>query len=236
MKCFALSLLSLGFASSTLFGSTVCKDTLESAHLHGTCYFGSATQTYAFDFTSFSTASSTIANPLTPSDIDFEASLTASGVDVTFSVANGGPFIANDATAGIFALADYVIKYDLAAAPGSTEIIPFAQETLTVGGGSVSQGFYGVTKLAMTPPSVTGTSVVVLSGSSQSESANLPSSPFSDVDVTDDLLLSAAGTGGSAQFSTVTNSFTFVPEPISLTLCGGGLLLMALLKFRRRLI
>jgi len=217
-----------------LFGSSLCTGTLQDLLDAGVCNF----DLFSVQVLSFSTTGSTIATPLSASQITFTATaLTGdAGASVVFGTTDGaGPFLATGALPGTSVSAQYHITYAIIA-PNV-----FLSELLTVGGGTISlPANYSVTKTAE------GITAVVTNFGRQSSSAVLPADSNAII-VSDDIVLNASTTRGgrlrppvvgSARISSVSDQFAInppaIPEPVTCLLCGSGLLVFGFVSRRRR--
>ena len=217
-----------GSISWASFASALCTGTLEQVISSGICNFDD----YSIQVNSFSNIYSTIADPLTASDILLTASAVPGniGVSINLSVVNNGQFTASTAPPGNFINAEYQIGYTI------TGPSFFQDETLTVDGGSVNPPISGYWADAYT--SQQGLGVFGFGDQSQSLSGLYSKT----LDISETLMLNAFtaqnNIAGAAQFSTVTDQFTTgavdVPEPIAFLLCGSGLLAFGAVRYRRR--
>jgi hypothetical protein len=221
-KIIFLSVFGLATTAMTAFATPVCSSGVTD---NGTTYFGGGYSCTIGDllFSNFSyTPSGT--NPISAGQITVNA-VTNDGIGLAFHA----PW---SAAAGM--TTDGTIDFEVTVLGGGSVLEDFglAQTSGVSGDGSASVAENGC---GPAPCLATGGSIYVLTfqdSGARSAQGETTFSPVNSVEVEKDI--SVNGNSGFATISVVQDTFSQVPEPLSMGLMGGGLALLGLSRLRRR--
>jgi len=223
LKKFSL-LMTFGLAATamTAFATPVCSSNVTD---NGSTYFGGGYSCTVGDllFSNFSyTGSGT--NPISASQITVDT-VSNDGIGLSFHA----PW-----SAGAGMTTDGTIDFTVTVLGGGSLLEDFglAQTSGVSGSGSASVAEDGC---GPAPCLATGGSIYVLtfqdSGERQAQ-GETTFAPVNSVSVEKDI--SVNGNSGFATISVVQDTFSQVPEPVSMGMMGGGLALLGLVRLRRR--
>lgn len=212
----------LATTAMTAFATPLCSNGVTD---NGSTYFGGGYSCQVGDllFSNFSyTASGT--NPISAGQITVDT-VTNNGIGLSFHA----PW-----TAAAGMTTDGAIDFTVTVLGGGNVLEDFglAQTSGVSGDGSASVAENGC---GPAPCLATGGSIYVLTfqdSGERSAQGETTFNPVSSVEVEKDI--SVNGNTGFATISVVQDTFSQVPEPISMGLMGGGLALLGLVRLRRR--
>lgn len=223
-KISLLTIFGLAATAMTALATPVCSNNVTD---NGSTYFGGGYSCQIGDllFSNFTyTASGT--NPISAGQITVDT-VTNDGVGLSFHA----PW-----TAGSGMTSDGTIDFTVTVLSGGGLIEDFglAQTSGTAGDGTASVAERGC---GPAPCDATGGSIYVLTFQDNTSSGTdaqgeTTFSGYDSVSVEKDI--SVDGNTGFATISVVQDTFSQVPEPLSMGLMGGGLALIGLVGFRRR--
>lgn len=221
-KISLLTIIGLASTAITAFATPVCSDNVTD---NGSTYFGGGYSCQIGDllFSNFSyTGSGT--NPISAGQITVDT-VTNDGIGLSFHA----PW-----TAAAGMTSDGTIDFTVTALSGGNVLEDFglAQTSGVSGDGSASVAENGC---GPAPCLATGGSIYVLTfqdSGARSAQGETTFSPVSSVEVEKDI--SVNGNTGFATISVVQDTFSQVPEPVSMGLMGGGLALIGLSRLRRK--
>ena len=221
-KISLLTVFGLAATAMTAFATPVCSSNVTD---NGATYFGAGYSCEIGDllFSNFSyTGSGT--NPIGAGQITVDT-VTNDGIGLSFHA----PW-----TAAAGMTTDGTIDFTVTALSGGNVLEDFglAQTSGVSGDGSASVAENGC---GPAPCLATGGSIYVLTfqdSGARSAQGETTFSPVSSVSVEKDI--SVNGNTGFATISVVQDTFSQVPEPVSMSLMGGGLALLGLVRLRRR--
>lgn len=221
-KISLLAIFGLATTAMTAFATPACSDGVTD---NGSTYFSAGYSCTIGNllFSDFSyTASGT--NPISASQITVDT-VTDDGIGLSFHA----PW-----TAAAGMTTDGTIDFQVSVLNGGNLLEDFglAQTSGVSGDGSASVAENGC---GPAPCDATGGSIYVLTfqdSGARSAQGETTFSPVSSVDVEKDI--SVNGNTGFATISVVQDTFSQVPEPLSMGLMGGGLAIVGLFGVRRR--
>lgn len=221
-KLSLLTIFGLAISATAALATPVCSNNVTD---NGSTYFGGGYSCTIGDllFSNFSYVGSGT-NPISAGQITVDT-VTNDGIGLSFHA----PW-----TAAAGMTSDGTIDFTVTALSGGNVIEDFglAQTSGVSGDGSASVAENGC---GPAPCVATGGSIYVLTfqdSGARSAQGETTFTPVSSVDVEKDI--SVNGNTGFATLSVVQDTFSQVPEPLSLGLMGGGLALVGLTRLRRR--